>query len=72
MNATIKLPTIMTKRKYYNKFQQYTLNSLFNLPINKGLIVKKLLIKPFVFFGLLPVINKSLIPSNLHAFIVFL
>ena len=32
MNTSIKLPTIMTKRKYYNKFQQYTLNSLSNLP----------------------------------------
>lgn len=32
MNTTIKLPTIMTKSKYYNKFQQYTLNSLSNLP----------------------------------------
>jgi len=32
MNISIKLPTIMTKRKYYNKFQQYTLNSLSNLP----------------------------------------
>ena len=32
MNISIKLPTIMTKRKHYNNVQQNMLNSLSTLP----------------------------------------